>query len=147
VDSAGNVVTSSNPVGGPAAWRVAHVDGTELTGVTCPSTSLCVAVDNAGNVVTSTNPTGGSVAWKVSHVGGPMGLSGVSCADNTSPLCVAVGYGGFIATTTNPAGGTGAWTSTHALGSNFLYGVSCPSTNLCVAVDSSGKVVLGTRQA
>ena len=45
------------------AWKEAHVDGSNfLTGVSCPSSSLCVAVDRSGNVVTSTNPAGGAAA-------------------------------------------------------------------------------------
>jgi hypothetical protein len=60
VDQSGNVVTSSNPTGGAAAWTVTHVDGfNSLSGVSCPSSGLCVAVDQSGNVVTSSNPTGG----------------------------------------------------------------------------------------
>ncbi len=46
-------------------WTVAHADSrtdfirghqVSLTGVSCPSVSLCVAVDSAGNVVTGTTP-------------------------------------------------------------------------------------------
>src|ERR1700693_3636342 len=82
VDELGNVVTSSNPQGGAAAWTVTHVDftkdaqsqATNLSAVSCPSGDLCVAVDFSGDVVTSTNPTGGASA---SHVG---------TRDRTAPL-------------------------------------------------------------
>ena len=56
-DDNGNVVTSTNPTGGPSAWTVTNVDvsvspnsnGPRLIGVSCPTSSLCVAVDSAGN--------------------------------------------------------------------------------------------------
>src|ERR1700674_5378090 len=92
VDYVGNVVTSSNPTGGAAAWTVTHVDGTNpLTGVSCPSSGLCAAVDTVGNVVTSSNPTGGAGAWTVTPVDGTNPLTGVSCP--SSGLCVAVDHG------------------------------------------------------
>jgi hypothetical protein len=53
VDVAGNVVISSNPTGGAAAWTVTDVDGyNPLRGASCTSSGLCVAVDEEGNVVT-----------------------------------------------------------------------------------------------
>src|SRR5450759_3512373 len=114
VDWSGNVVTSSNPTGGAAAWTVTNVDGTNiLTGVSCPSSGLCVAVDLGGNVVTSSNPTGGAAAWTVTHVDasnsfnctvpGYCSLYGVSCP--SSGLCVAVDSGGNVVTSSNPTGG------------------------------------------
>jgi hypothetical protein len=61
----------------PLAWTATDVDATNpLAGVSCPSTSLCVAVDGAGNVVTSTNPTGGGAAWTVTDVDRKKTLAG-----------------------------------------------------------------------
>ena len=51
---------------------------TQLDGVSCPSSGLCVAVDGAGDVVTSTNPTGGASAWTVTDVEGYNCQLGVS---------------------------------------------------------------------
>src|SRR5207244_1053640 len=79
----------TNPTGGASAWKVTPVDGTNtLNGVSCASTSLCVAVDDPGNAVTSTNPTGGASAGDATNVDSPNRLNGVSCA--TPSLCVAV---------------------------------------------------------
>jgi hypothetical protein len=108
VDYDGNVVTSTNPTGGAAAWKVTKVDPAGgLQGVSCPSTSSGVAVDINGNVVASTNPAGGASAWKVTHVVGGSsqvgGLSGVSCP--SIALCVAVAQNGYVIASTNPAGG------------------------------------------
>lgn len=64
------MVTSNNPSGGAAAWKVTNTDGTSLNGVSCPSVSLCVAVDNVGEVFTSSNPIGGMATWKVTKLSG-----------------------------------------------------------------------------
>src|SRR5438094_8502584 len=82
-DDDGNVVTSTNPTGGPSAWTVTNVDvsvgpnssGPRLTGVSCPTGDLCVAVDSDGTIITSTKPTGGATAWKALHVGGANDLT------------------------------------------------------------------------
>ena len=51
-----NVITSSNPTGGAAAWTVTNVDGrNSLTAVSCPTTTFCVAVDGVGNAIVGTS--------------------------------------------------------------------------------------------
>src|SRR5207248_3859622 len=135
-------VASTDPTGGAGKWTVANVDGTHvLRGVSCPSTSLCVAVDDTGNVLTSTDPTDGT-SWTPSNVDASNVLFAVSCA--SSSLCVAVDVPGHVVTTTNPTGGPAAWTVTTVAGAARFYGVSCPSSSLCVAVDSGGNVATGT---
>jgi hypothetical protein len=59
-----------------------------LSGVSCPTTALCVGVDFAGNVVTSTDPKGGASKWKTADVDGHNLLGDISCP--TTTLCVAV---------------------------------------------------------
>jgi hypothetical protein len=153
VDYEGDVVTSTNPGGGAAAWNVASVDPmTQLTGVSCADPSLCVAVDQYGDVVTSTDPGGGAGAWILSGVDGQVSLTGISCPDEE--LCVAVGgvvptadptsgtYG-VVLSSTDPAGGPGTWKVT-AVDAYSLTAVSCPSPSLCVALDENGKVVTST---
>ncbi len=109
-DASGDVVTSTDPTGGPSAWSAANVDGSiPLSGVSCPTTSLCVAVDGLGNVLTSTDPTGGASSWTTTHLGGG-GFSDVDCP--TSSLCVATsGSGGNdeLVTSTDPTGGASTW--------------------------------------
>ena len=119
------MVTSSNPTGGAAAWKVTHVYGRagcaptatqapcSLNGMSCPSTDLCVAVESDGGVVTSSNPTGGAVAWKVTHLfdASALGsnlLRAVSCP--SSNLCVAIEIPGSVLTSSKPTGGGAAWT-------------------------------------
>src|SRR6266852_2592623 len=75
---------------GPLTWGapvlVDHQDpgtSTLFTSVSCPASTLCVAVDAHGNMVTSSNPTGGAVAWTQTNVDGSdyydSWLVGVSC--------------------------------------------------------------------
>lgn len=138
-DYSGNVVTSTNPTGGTAAWTLTKVDGTnQLVSLSCPSTQLCVAGDTYGNVVTSTNPTGGVSAWTVTPLGG-FGLFGLSCP--SSSLCVAVDNQGNVVTSTSPTAGSAAWKVTGVAGFSGGSGVSCPTSSLCVAVDSFGDVI------
>jgi hypothetical protein len=93
VDSAGDVVTTSQPLTG--LWKVAHIDPVNaLTAIDCPSAHLCVAVDGSHNAFTTTHPTGGVSAWKrVSGIDGD--LNALSCP--TTTVCLAVdGDGGVI---------------------------------------------------
>lgn len=174
IDRRGNVVTSTDPTGGASAWHVVPVDTKGvfcvgffgevcfgLTGISCPSASLCVAVDLKGNVVTSTDPTGDASAWHIAHVDtegvacsevyGCYGVSAVSCPSPS--LCVAVDEAGNAVTSTNPTGGSSAWHVAHvdpgafctpSSGCHGMSGVSCPSRSLCVAADVEGSVLTST---
>jgi hypothetical protein len=192
VDGDGNVVTSTNPAGGAAAWSAAYVDDTltsdgsssQLTGVSCPTTLLCVAVDSAGNIVSSSDPTGGASAWTVWAIGSA-GFTSVTCT--SAALCVAVSPGDLF-TSTVPGGGGSDWSSapqtegisqmlclsrseclglasptwgdvlttmdplaphprwTTAAADRYpLNSISC-NANLCAAVDGVGQVVIGERR-
>jgi RNA polymerase sigma factor (sigma-70 family) len=139
VDSLGNVVTSTDPAGGPSAWKVVHLGGGNdvvLGHVSCPSASLCVAVgsrDGDSVVVTSTDPTGGVSSWQVTNLGGA--ASAVSCP--TASFCVAVGPG-TVLTSTHPTGGASAWRAAHTDGQEEWDVLSCPTATLCVAMDQLG---------
>ena len=164
VDRGGDVLWSTDPAGGPSAWELADVDGSnEMTVVSCPSTTLCVAVDGAGNMITSPNPTGGGSSWTVARVddsktqsntdnAGSVLLRGVSCP--STALCVAVDAAGNAVVSTDPTGGATAWTTTHvdtdvSLGCTGtgltcqppLVGITCPATTQCVAIDFSGNLL------
>jgi hypothetical protein len=159
VDAAGNVVVSQDPGAGGSSWAVAKVDvsttqnntdnaGSVLVrGVSCPSTTLCVAVDAAGNALVSTAPAGGATAWTTTHIdtNASFGctatgltcqppLVGVSCL--SIALCTAVDFSGNVLTTTGPAG-TVPWTSTPTAGGGLssLWGISCPVIGFCATVD------------
>jgi hypothetical protein len=141
VDQNGNVITSIKPTGGASAWsKPVKIDSATLslggsvglTGIDCPTPTLCVAVDGAakGNVIVSTQPTGGAHAWASATIAtGP--LTSIDCASAT--LCVAAGDQHYISA--QPAGGAAAWKATGTqLGGGVFSAISCPATTLCIGV-------------
>jgi hypothetical protein len=122
------------------SWSAAKIDETALTGVSCASSSLCVAVDGNGHALVSANPTGGSSTWHTAEIAEAGALTSVSCP--SSSLCVAVDGSGRAAISTNPVGGS-TWHTTKISGTG-LTGVSCATNTLCVAVDGSGNAFVST---
>jgi hypothetical protein len=123
------------------AFEGGYSDQAMLSGVSCPTDSLCVAVGSFGTVATSTAPTGGGPAWHVAYPTAPGkgAYTDVSCP--TEGLCVAVGFEGSVLVSTDPTGGASAWSLTNVNVAHdnaiHLTGVSCPSTSLCVAVNGA----------
>jgi hypothetical protein len=134
--------------------------GPPLSGVSCPTESLCVAVGGLNTVAVSRVPTGGAAKWQVvapaydepkqscmeeesaAFCSSPRGsLNGISCAGES--LCT----GGAKAWSVSDVNGGGGQGATH------LIGVSCPSPTLCVAVSggsnnsNGGKVLTSTDPA
>jgi hypothetical protein len=144
VDTVGDVVTSTDPEGGPAAWDVSNVADDSLQAVSCPSSALCVAVSLHGKVVASTDPTGGPSAWKVMNVDGNRLIIGVSCPSIS--LCVAVDYRNRIFVSRHPAGRASAWKRTQFSEHGFTD-VSCRSSSWCAVTDYRGRVGTSTDPA
>ena len=141
VDAAGDALISTNPTAGAgAAWRRVEIDpGRALTGVSCASSALCVAVDGEGHAAIGTDP-GAGVSWSLTTIPGAPSLTGVSCA--SSALCVAVDRAGDALLSTNPAAGSSAsWGRAEIDPGKALAGVSCAPASLCVAVDGSGRAL------
>ncbi len=141
VDQNGDVLTSTAPTHGPHAWsKPTKIDtatapgggSVGLTGISCPTATLCVAVDGAakGNVLISTAPTGGVRSWVSTTIAtGP--LTSVSCASGT--LCVAAGDQHYFST--SPTAGASAWKATGGqVGGGVFSAIACPSASLCVGV-------------
>ncbi len=142
---------------GPLSWasplrvdnRPPFASPAAITGVSCPSTGLCVAVDSVGDVLVSTDPSGGTPAWVKTYASenstGVEGFTGVSCP--STKLCVAVDAEGDVVTLTDPAGAGSTWTSTEVVPRNAegesdrLEAVSCPSESLCAVTDDRGDVL------
>jgi hypothetical protein len=148
------------PASGSGPW------GPPLSGVSCPTESLCVAVGGLDTLAFSQAPTGGVGKWHVASPPYPVGpgktcvaeephcpepggrLQAVSCA--SPKLCVAVSYEGFIYASTDPTGGADAWSPTvinEGPGATHLTAVSCASPSFCAAVsggsnNSDGGIVL-----
>jgi hypothetical protein len=114
-----------------------------LLDVSCPSTSLCVALDRLGVVYVTRNATVGPPGWKRHASVDPNPATALSCP--TTTLCVAVDQVGHVVTSTDPgAGVTASWTEKLVDRAGQLMDVSCPSPALCVAVDQSGYVLTST---
>lgn len=126
---------STNPTGGPAAWR--HLQVGAVSAPMCWLNTHCSVTDGSGKVFTSSNPAGGASAWTV-NPSTPAFKTG-SCP--TPTLCVALADNPErILRTTNPD--SGPWTQT--LVPDTLAKVSCPSTSLCVAVGDRGALYTST---
>ncbi len=155
------VLVSSKPADGAKSWRTApfrtagdglpYVGG--LTGVSCPSASLCVAV-GSGVIAVSTNPSRDLKAWRELRLPDPHdpygekvdNLTAVSCPSER--LCVAVDDRGNVLTSTDPTGGPRTWAKRHVdRRGGRLTAVSCPSASLCVAVDVHGNALASTEPA
>lgn len=117
------------------AWSSSTTSDTgKLTGVSCPTSSLCVAVDKAGEVTTTTNP--GSGVWIPGASTGDE-LTGVSCSSPS--LCLATDTSGEVLSSTSPTS-TAPW-SAHEVDSKELLAVSCSAAGACVAVDELGNAL------
>jgi hypothetical protein len=148
----GTVDVSEDPTGGAGAWKMSNVNvagtgATHLTGVSCPSTFLCVAVagqgsgGSAGRILTTTDPISGN--WTTTQLDSSLDFTGVSCG--TPSLCVAVAGEGRIALSSNPTGGASAWNVVAAPGgAGDLDGVDCNSALLCAAGNATGNILTST---
>ncbi len=155
VDSAGNVLVSSDPIGGQGTWESRSVNPPNPTdetpggfnAISCPSTSFCVAVGAFGQAATSTDPAVLS-SWELIPMGidEPANLTGVSCSSPTR--CVAVDNQGFAVTADVAEGEPLIWTRTSTQidsETTNISGLSCVSTDLCVAIDTYGDAITATQ--
>ncbi len=113
------MIQSTAPTAGASAWTVGHVSLGEnlngnLRGISCPTSTLCVAVDFSGGVWTTTNPALGPSSWVPAKIPKAKSLFGISCTSEA--FCVLVGSGGLIFTSTNPTGGGGRLDADRAAG-------------------------------
>jgi len=145
-----------------ASWTSTQLPGAAakvyLLGVSCPSTSLCVASGTNNLIASSTDPASGrwkfvyagdgpwpeTESWPTNAISGKQ-IQGISCP--SSELCVGVTDQGNIFSSTNPTGPASAWTAIQIDGpgaNTHLKSISCPTTSLCVAVtggrNDSGEV-------
>lgn len=144
-DDTGHVWISTKPTNNHD-WHKEKIDtvsGASLTGVSCPTSTLCVAVDNQGDVMSTTRPGAGAKYWSkplridptaadgsTTAIDGYSGIAAISCP--TATLCVAVDNSGQVITSTDPTGAASAWTVTAITGAPVLTSVSCYSAALCV---------------
>lgn len=131
---------------GDAAWtsRTDTEGHHDLTGISCPTTSLCVAVSGQHQAAyVSTDPLSDTASWQAMSLPGTTnGLSGVSCP--TATFCLATADGG-VEVTNDPTGGAGAWSFVAVGGSDLLLSSpSCASASLCAVAASGPNVAVFT---
>jgi hypothetical protein len=93
-DGRGEVLTSTDPTGGPAAWHIGGQIGqkTSLHALSCPTTTMCVAINESEEALVSVDPTGGPSAWSATPLAplapGTYYPTGLACA--SARLCLVV---------------------------------------------------------
>ena len=142
-----NVVTATQPTGGVGAWNGDDLgDFTNLEVVACASKKLCIAADDFGIIYASRHPANPSTRWFAAPSTYPRGNpfargsyppGTASCSPNG--LC-AVGKGGTVFVSSNPL--SGRWSKRQIARTTFE--ISCPTNTLCVALDSRGRVIVGS---
>ncbi len=115
-----------------------------LTGVSCPSTTVCTAVGlgepgPAGEAEVTLAEGWNGTAWSTQTTVNPAPLTedelkDVSCIG--SNLCIAVGWNGYAKNSYIERWNGSAWSLMQNL-EGEVKGVSCPFTNLCTAVGVS----------
>ncbi len=150
VDSSGDVWTSAKPLGHRSDWKRITLQETDLTGISCPTATLCVATED-GDLHVTASPTGSAKTWQdlgAEYVPVPFGeetFTGVSCA--SASLCVAVTNEGNAYVSTQPTVGS-SWTvdkidsKLAGAGGDGSAAVSCVVPAVCAAVDSSGDAIV-----
>ena len=133
VGLAGTAATAVSPF---ATWAPQTIGTHALNGISCPSTSLCVAVDSNGSIEFSTTPMTGPWTPLLIDGTGTTALNAISCP--TSGFCAAVDVTGNVLVSTAPT--TTTWTKTALTSSASLKAISCNSSGLCVATASDGSV-------
>jgi hypothetical protein len=143
----GQVLSSTDPLGG--AWQRVSMLGAQgsLYGASCPSPALCVSGNLLGNLVVTTSPTGPAAAWETIDGGGAVQITDTDCPSPTR--CVAIDNNADVLTSTNPTGGASDWTFTNVLPYPFVdetafngtFGVSCPSVSFCAIAGAKGQIL------
>lgn len=144
------IMTATDPTGGPAAWNdaigIGHLHSADgLVGISCPTSQFCAGVGDDG-VYASTDPTGPlSTDVAVTQY-----LEAIACG--SSRLCVAVvgarddGGPGGVWRSTDPGAPHPVWHLT-AADAYQQFAVACHRQALCVATDGDGEVQVSAHPA
>lgn len=136
----GDLLTSSDPSGGPSAWTltslhipVGQFPNAFIPQVSCSSASQCVAISTGSRMVFSTSDPGGGVdMWK--SVKFRRTLQTVACSG--PDLCVLGDDRGDVRTSTDPTRGAKAWSFAHIFGKpgfvEDLHTATCGSERYCL---------------
>jgi hypothetical protein len=123
-------------------------DAGDVTNVSCPSASLCLATTNGGQVSSTTDPVDGADAvWSSGVQAGKSNYNFVHFSRTSCPsagVCVGGDTRGRIITTNAPTAGAGAWKASIVDSTNTIDPPVCPSPGLCVAADNVGNILSST---
>jgi hypothetical protein len=110
----------------------------DLRFLSCPTSSLCVAMDNAENILTTTDPTAPIGSWSSFRTDMANPGDGLSCP--SASFCIATGpdpadTGEQAIYSTDPAGGPSTWHSYELPGGMLDQQLDCPNANFCAAIN------------
>jgi hypothetical protein len=152
LDQSGNELSSNEPTGGAEAWQAIggfnNDPGDAFWGLQACALSLCLTAQNYDSGIYAHSLTELPAALPAFIVGGS--VSALTCP--SASLCLA---GDYASKGTGPAHlyvsakpQTGAWRSVYTVSPGptgaAMAAISCPSTSLCFAADSAGRVTVGT---
>ena len=134
-EAEGGLITSTNPVGGPAAWTKAQIGQGRLSSVSCPTGGFCVALGQE-TLASSASPAGGSATWQLTYpVLALKQVSELACA--SASICAAAGQNGYVASSSAPAAAA-SWESVEGVdGTNALTAIGCAGESMCFAADEA----------
>lgn len=132
----GNVYRASS-LGGSFLNSFTPANG--VNGLSCPSTSFCVATQEGGGFIRySTKPSGAT--WTAVSIGSGA-MKAVSCL--AASFCAVVDASGnvHVAVTEKGVKEAGGWKVTNVDGATPLRSIACTSTTSCLAVDGGTEVL------
>ncbi len=142
--SQGTLFVATGVATGNPTWTGSAISAaTTFVTMTCPSSSVCVAVTTSGAVWSTTDPSDPS-AWSAGPVipgNASLVISSLSCS--SASLCVAggsVGASTQVSVSTSP---TTSWSVPATIETNAaqLTALSCDAASRCVAGDNKGNVL------
>jgi hypothetical protein len=134
------ITTSTDPAD-PAAWRTAR--GRVLRSLACPTPSFCVTASDP-QLLASSDPANPD-SWHAVPAPSDVGVDALACA--APDLCAGASQIGFTYSSAQPGTRWNAPPPPYRRDGAMITGMACPSRTLCVAVDSSGRALVGTAAA
>jgi hypothetical protein len=162
MDTAGSVLTTTDPTAGAAAWISTKLDTPyAVESLSCPSVSLCVAGDDGGDILVSPDPENGARTWSIAKIDSApcpayfchVARALISIACPAVSMCVTGDWAGHLFYSTDPTGGGSAWSlgyvDSGTVAGNLavspttgIPSIVCPSSNLCLATDEVGNLLV-----
>ncbi len=129
-------IETSPPAKPGATWSVVSARTLPpMIGVTCPTSSFCIATGQKGTILTTANA---GLTWTQRPSGTHYNLNASTCPTSTD--CIAVGaLGAGIILTSSNRGAT--WTTRWTASSTSVNAVTCSNARDCIAVGYPGLIL------